>query len=277
MTLRWRRCGRCRWRSRGVDASTGWIRVAHPDLLVWAKAARPVARAALAVHPDRWRAGGTWQAGVDALPNDAEGALAGADFPWHALPLTPAPLHPAQLSTCLPGYPRPDGDDAAHRWRLARDNAHLDGLIPEGPLRRRYIREPHAWILGLPLTEADPGASPLVVWEGSHRVLRTALLAALAPHPPETWSDIDITDAYVQARRLALATCPRRELPARPGEATLIHRLILHGVAPWAEGARAAAGGRIIAYFRPLLPSVADWLAQGDTATTCPGSGPCGP
>lgn len=240
----------------------GWLQIAHPDILAWARAAWPVARIALAAHADPWRAGGTWQAGVDALPNGPEGTVGGVGFPWSALPLTPVALHPAQLSTCLPGYPRPDGDEAAHRWRKGRDNAHLDGLIPEGPLRRRCIREPHAWILGLPLTEADPGASPLVVWEGSHRILREALAQALAPHPPATWPDIDITDAYTAARKRALEICPRRELPARPGEATLIHRLMLHGVAPWAEGAKAEAEGRVVAYFRPLLPSVAAWLAH---------------
>lgn len=238
----------------------GWLRIAHPHILAWARAALPVARAALATHPDPWRAGGTWQAGVDALPNGPDGAIGGVAFPWHALPLTPAALHPAQLSACLPGYPRPDGDAAAHRWRLARDNAHLDGLIPDGPRRRRFVREPHAWILGLPLTEADPGASPLVVWEGSHLILQGALRQALAPHPRETWPEIDITDAYAQARKAALDICPRRALPARPGEATLVHRLTLHGVAPWAEGARAAPEGRIVAYFRPLLRSVAAWL-----------------
>lgn len=245
-----------------MDEGPGWRRVVHPDIGAWAAAALPVARAALATHADPLRAGGTWQAGVDALPNGPDGAVGGVAFPWHAFPLAPMPLHPAQLSTCLPGYPRPDGDEAAHRWRLQRDNAHLDGLIPEGPLRRRFIREPHAWIMGIPLTRADPGASPLVVWEGSHLILRDALRQALAAHPPATWADIDITDAYAAARRVALDTCPRRELPARPGEATLIHRLILHGVAPWAEGATAAPEGRMVAYLRPLLASVEAWLAD---------------
>jgi hypothetical protein len=236
--------------------------LSHQGFAAWADAARPRALAALATHPDPWRAGGTWQAGVDALPNDAIGAIGGTAFPWDALPLTPVPLHRAQLSAVCPGYPQPDGDEAAHRWRLTRDNAHLDGLIPEGPARRRHIREPHAWILGLPLTEADPAASPLVVWEGSHAILRDALRAALAPHPPDRWPDVDVTDAYIAARAEALRRCPRRELPARPGEATLIHRLALHGVAPWAPGAKADPEGRVIAYFRPLLPSVADWLAE---------------
>lgn len=248
-----------------MTPGTGWRRIGpHPAIAAWAATARQAAGMALALHPDPWRAGGTWQAGVDALPNDDTGAIAGTPFPWAALGLPPQPLHRAQLSAVRPGYPRHDGDEAAHRWRLRRDNAHLDGLIAEGPQRRRFIREPHAFILGLPLTPADPGAAPLVVWEGSHRIIRAALAAALAPHPPEAWAGIDITDAYTAARAQALRDCPRVELPARPGEATLLHRLALHGVAPWAEGARAAPEGRIVAYFRPLLPSVADWLGPAE-------------
>jgi len=46
----------------------------------------------------------------------------------------------------------------------------------------------------------------------------------------------------------------------RPGEATLLHRLTLHGVAPWAAGVTAPPEGRIIAYFRPLMGTVQDWL-----------------
>jgi hypothetical protein len=39
-----------------------------------------------------------------------------------------------------------------------------------------------------------------------------------------------------------------------------MHRHLLHGVAPWAAGAKAPPEGRIIAYFRPLMPDVASWL-----------------
>lgn len=245
-------------------AARGWRRIGpHPAIAAWAATARAAASIALDLHPDPWRAGDTWQAGVDALPNDDSGAIAGMPFPWAALGLPRQPLHRAQLSAVRPGYPRHDGDAAAHRWRLTRDNAHLDGLIAEGPQRRRYIREPHAFILGLPLTPADPDAAPLVVWEGSHLILRGAILAALAPHPPESWERIDITQAYTAARARCLAECRRVELPARPGEARLLHRHLLHGVAPWAPGARAAPDGRIVAYLRPLLPTVADWIAAG--------------
>jgi len=49
---------------------------------------------------------------------------------------------------------------------------------------------------------------------------------------------------------------------ACPGEALLLHRMILHGMAPWADGAAAEPEGRIIAYFRPEFADVQDWLTQ---------------
>ncbi|MEM8752922.1 MAG: hypothetical protein AAGF90_08105, partial [Pseudomonadota bacterium] len=103
--------------------------------------------------------------------------------------------------------------------------------------------------LGLPLNEAPAGAAPLVVWEGSHEVMRAALREAFGDAPPEAWPEIDVTDAYQAARRRCFETLRRVEVPARPGEAYLIHRLALHGVAPWA--AEAGPGRRAVAYFRP--------------------------
>jgi hypothetical protein len=122
------------------------------------------------------------------------------------------------------------------------------------------VKEPHAWILGIPLT--DTTASPLTVWEGSHECIRRTLLRALEPFPTETWAEIDITDAYQAARREVFATCRRTLLPAGPGEATLLHRLTLHGVAPWKPDDIAPPEGRMIAYLRPQLVSVTDWLSN---------------
>ena len=221
----------------------GWQRIGpHPAIAAWAAAAQAAALDHLATTAEPWRCDGTWFVGVDALP------------------LTPVPLHKAQLSVIRPGYPQPSPDEtpAAFAFRRDRDAAHLDGLLAIGPDKRRMVREPHAWILGLPLNEA--AASPLTVWEGSHKLIRAALLKALAPHPPETWADIDLTDAYQEARREVFATCRRIELPARPGEATLLHRLMIHGVADWKAQDTAPPEGRMIAYLRPQLPTVEAWL-----------------
>ncbi len=239
----------------------GWQRIGpDPRIAAWAEAAREAARQTLATTPEDWRSGGTWFVGVDVLPNAPDGGINGAAFPWDALPLVPGSLHRAQLSVIRPGYPQPSPEEtpAAFAYRRDRDAAHLDGLLAIGPYRRRMVREPHAWILGLPLNETT--ASPLAVWEGSHALIRAALLKALEPHPPETWADIDITNAYRSARREVFATCRRIEIPAMPGEATLLHRLTLHGVAPWKPDDSAPPEGRMIAYFRPQLASVKTWL-----------------
>jgi hypothetical protein len=250
---------------QGVDR--GWQKLRpDPAIAAWAEAARHAALEVLATSPEPWRSGGTWFVGVDALPNDPSGAIDGTPFPWEALPLVPEPLHRAQLSVIRPGYPQPSPDEtpAAFAFRRDRDAAHLDGLLPIGPTRARIVREPHAWILGLPLNATS--ASPLIVWEGSHAILRTALLKALDTHPPETWGDIDITPAYQAARRTIFATCRRIELSARPGEATLLHRLTLHGVAPWKPEDKAPPEGRMIAYIRPQLQTVQQWLTAPDLA-----------
>lgn len=239
----------------------GWRRLGpDPSILAWAKAAHRAALQVLSTSSEPWRCGGTWFVGVDALPNGPDGSIDGTAFPWDALPLPPEPLHPAQLSVIRPGYPQPSAEEtpAAFAYRRDRDAAHLDGLLPVGQEKRRMVKEPHAWILGLPLN--DTAASPLTVWEGSHEILRAALLDALNPHSPESWGEIDITDAYQGARRAVFATCRRVELPVRPGEATLLHRLTLHGVAPWKPDDATPPEGRAIAYLRPQLAGVGDWL-----------------
>jgi hypothetical protein len=225
----------------------GWARIG-PDarIAAWAKAALPLAKAAIAADGDSWRCGGTWHVGLDALPNGPDGGV-GEPFPWEAFPLEAMALHRGQVSTIHPGYPQPwDGEsDAAFAYRRDRDAAHLDGLLPIGPQKRRFVKEPHAWVL----------------WEGSHLVMQAAMARAFAGHPPDTWANVDVTDAYTAARREVFATCRRVTVPLKVGEASLIHRHMLHGMAPWGADT-APPEGRMIAYFRPMLPSVADWLAN---------------
>ncbi|MBN1238905.1 MAG: hypothetical protein JXB36_10410 [Gammaproteobacteria bacterium] len=242
---------------------SGWLRFPHDAAVAdWAARARPVADQCLArtEHRRRWlRCGGTWFVGVNVLPNDAAGAVAEAGVPplggpalrfiGDVLGLAGVALDRAQVSVCFPGYPLPsDGEsEGAFRFRRERDAAHVDGLRRhEG--RRRRLGEPHGFILGVPLTDPPEGAAPLVVFEGSHEIVRRALRARLGSVPPRRWADEDVTDAYVAARRECFDTCRRVPVHARPGEAYLIHRLALHGVAPWAAGVE---GERVIAYFRP--------------------------
>lgn len=250
----------------------GWVKFPYDQVLAdWVAHALPVARASVSDPAlAQWHdCGGTWFIGVDALDNDAQGRVAGTD------PLTgdamafatglfgPIDLHKGQVSAIYPGYPQPrrGENEAAARYRSRRDAAHVDGLKPMGPDRRRQIDEPHAWILGIPLTEASADAAPLVLWDQSHKILGDAFRAALRDIAPGALGQTDITSAYQAARREVFETCTRMELPARPGEAYLLHRHCLHGVAPFAQGAQAGPDGRMIAYFRPELPGgVAQWL-----------------
>lgn len=260
-------------RAREDFLDRGWLKFAFDPLLAeWARCALPAARAAVRDAGNaRWlRCGGTWFAGVGALPNDARGAvedgppLAGAalDFLGDALGVTGVEWDRAQVSVCYPGYPRRmDAESrAAHRYRRERDAAHVDGLLPEGAARRRRLREHHGFILGIPMVETDPGAAPFVVWEGSHRVVRETFLRRFEGVPASRWRDVDVTDVYHAARRRIFDACERVEIAARPGEAYLAHRLILHGVAPWAESARASGDGRMICYFRPEIGGPLEWL-----------------
>lgn len=243
--------------------AAGWAIIGpDPRIAAWAAAAHPVACSAIDERPDDWRCGGTWHAGVDALPNASDGAAGGVAFPWAAIGLAPVPLHAGQVSVIRPGYPQPwaGETEAAFGYRLRRDAAHVDGILPIGPARQRMIREPHAWILGIPLNACSKGASPLVVWEGSHHIMRAALLAACTGVAERDWGQIDLTAPYQAARKRVFAECPRRLIPVTQGQATLIHRLCLHGMAPWDDDAMSPTEGRMIAYFRPMLRSVAAWL-----------------
>ncbi|MDJ0825417.1 MAG: hypothetical protein QNJ16_07935 [Rhodobacter sp.] len=253
----------------------GWVRFEHDtELAAWVTAAGPAAHRAVAdpANSDWLRCRSTWFAGVNVLPNDATGAVAGsgplrgaAVDAIRRLGLPADRWDRGQVSVIYPGYPQPRAGEpeAAFRFRRDRDAAHVDGLLPVGPLRRRLLREPHAFVLGLPVTEAGPGASPMVVWEGSHEVMRQAFRTALSGRPAEDWPQVDLTDAYHAARRHVFENCKRTVVHARPGEAYLVHRLALHGVSPWQPGAAAPEAGRMIVYFRPELSGpITDWLAR---------------
>ena len=251
----------------------GWRHFpADPALAEWVRHALPQARAAVAdpVNAHWLRCGGTWFAGVNVLPNASDGSIAeSGPLRGRAVEAIRAMQGElpcwdmAQVSVIYPGYPvQSEDSDTAHAYRIRRDSAHVDGLLRVGPDNRRMIREPHAFVLGIPLTDSDTDASPLVVWEGSHVIMRKAFQDALDSQPAGKWADIGVTKAYQSARRVCFQTCRRVVLHARPGEVYLIHRLALHGVSPWRDGAKAGPNGRMIAYFRPPLTNVSDWLAK---------------
>lgn len=241
----------------GLSAD-GFVRLAGSDQGgAWASAAL-VAAWPLLAGAER-RHGGTWAPGVDLLTNAPDGSVAGVplDPAWAGVAGWDGPWHPAQVSAVWPGYPGRDAEesDAAHRYRLRRDAAHVDGLLPLGPERRRYPREFHAFVLGIALT--DTQAAPTVVWRGSHGIMRQFLSEAVGQGDP---AEADVTEAYHAARRAVFETCERVELRARAGEAFLLHRFALHGTAPWGGPGGGPGGGprgvpRVVAFFRPEMPS----------------------
>jgi hypothetical protein len=251
----------------------GWCQFAgDPRLSAWVDAALPAARASLCDPAQaRWlRYQGTWFAGVNALPNDARGNVAASgplqgeavDFIDSELGLRDFAWDQAQVSVCYPGYPQPmTGESPGRtRYRRERDAAHVDGLLPEGPARRRHLREHHGFILGIPMVEYDANASPFVLWAGSHEIVRDVFAQRFEGIAVELWGEEDVTEVYHALREQVFTSCERVEIHARPGAAFLVHRLAVHGMAPWRPDAQAGALGRMICYFRPDPFGPREWL-----------------
>lgn len=251
----------------------GWCRFAYDERLAsWVERTLPAARAAVTARENaKWlRCGGTWFVGVNALPNDEAGAVAGGpplagravDFICRDLGLTGFDWDRAQVSVVYSGYPQPMSSEsaAAFRYRYEHDAAHVDGFLREGSGRRRYLRSHHAFILGIPMAATSNGTSPFVVWENSHELVRRAFRDRFREVPPAAWRDEDVTELYHAVRREIFAVCERIELVAQPGEAYLVHRLALHGIAPWSEPGPVADDGRMIVYFRPEILAPVEWL-----------------
>lgn len=241
-------------------ATRGWALLPRSDAMAqWVAQVAPHANA-LEADPDlkaAWlRHGGTWFAGVNVLGADALGAVAGG-------PPLPEPVRAAaqaasaqwdgfdagQVSVCYPGYPQQDpGETEANaRFRRVRDAAHVDGILRRGDPPRRFLAERHAFVLGIPVTPGSAEASPMVVWEGSPAIISAALQQVLRGVAPDDWDTVDVTDAYGAARKACFDRCTRMPVIAQPGEAYLVHRWALHGVAPWGAGDQK----RSIIYFRP--------------------------
>lgn len=236
-----------------TDQAADWASAAHQQALLIS--ADPAIRA------QNLRHGNTWFVGVDALPNDPDGSIGGIPLsgPWQDHITVPAAYHRAQLSIVYPGYPLQDGSesDGAHRFRRNRFAAHVDGLLPRGPQKRRFLEEWHGFILGLPLNETE--AAPLMVWPESHLYMGAALRDAVGQQDP---IDVDLTDAYQAARRDVFDKITPVRVVARPGQSMLLHRHLLHGVAPFDAGHNAPAEGRMIAYLRPMMAAGPKaWLA----------------
>ena len=236
----------------------------NPRTAAWAKAALNDARK-IAADPamcsfDNLRHGQTWFVGVDALPNAVDGSIGGVplDGPWQQF-VPDLPQHSGQLSIIYAGYPQQDvgESDANHRYRSARAAAHVDGLLPVGPERRRFAQEYHAYILSVPLN--DVAEAPTVVWRGSQRIMQQALRGAIGDADP---AQVDITEVYQAARRQVFETCEQVPLRLKVGQSALLHPFVLHGTQAWGDASDPTGEGRMIAFFRPeCAGGAAQWLA----------------
>ena len=89
--------------------------------------------------------------------------------------------------------------------------------------------------------------------------MREAFMVAFAGMPPMMWPDMDIGEIYRDARAEVFECCERVELPMTAGQSVLLHRMMVHGIAP--EGSKKVpAEGRMMAYFRPVLNDLKAWL-----------------
>lgn len=149
-----------------------------------------------------------------------------------------------------------------HNFRRLRDAAHVDGLLPVGIHRRRMPQEFHQFILGIPLQLRPRHAGTTVVWEGSHTIIQEALTKALKGIAPHQWPHTDVTEIYQHARQQVLACCKRVEIHTPPGEAYLIHRLAVHGVAPWHARPEDKGKLRPVVFFRPEYTHPKEWLTK---------------
>lgn len=252
----------------------GWIKIAEdPQMYEWVyhvhKQACKITNCP--AYKKAWlRHVNTWFAGVDVLENDAKGAFKSIALGHNVLHAISClgyenlPLNKGQISATYPGYPQNDGSetDKAFAYRCNRFAAHIDGIIPVGAQKRRFLKEPHAYILGIPLTHTDENAAPLIVWKGSVRIMRQYFRKAFVQIPLDDWDRFDITEIYHAARRECFEKCKPIAVHTHPGGAYILHRLALHGIGLWKKGAKAPKEGRIIAYFRPFLQKMPEWLAR---------------
>ena len=254
-------------------AEDGFVLYEHdPQIESWANAAIPLAEEALNDQEQRSKwllCEGTWFVGVEALATGTSGQA--GEVPLAGKVISDLknyldikkPMHRAQLSVVYPGYPKPRAgeSDPAFNYRKNRDAAHVDGLHAIGSERRRHLSELHAFLLGIPLADCSPDASPLVVWKGSHKLVQAWLIDTLSEIAPDDWSSVDLTESYQALRQQIFQSCERVKIHHKLGETVVMHRHALHGIAPWSKNAPQNSHGRMIAYFRPEVSGdLTQWL-----------------
>ncbi len=248
--------------------------VCEPDkrMLTWIRNAKNTAQQKLKVDgfdKTQLRCGGTWFVGANFLDNDSFGTLNKVRLEGMAIEAILerygrlfCEWDRAQISICYPGYPKPSKQETAAAFSFRKNSfgAHVDGILPIGNPKRRYAKEYHAFIFGIPLEDYNQFAAPVVVWEGSHRIIRTFLSRVLLQNGVEKWKNLDITQIYAEARKEALSKCKKKIIHVPLGGCYVLHRLAVHGIMPWKKRGNSEAESRMVAYFRPILKDSQFWL-----------------
>ena len=251
----------------------GWISFPYSFALnKWAKKVEEIVSSQIFTIPEGdkdLRCGGTWFPGVNFLNNKRNGDVDGVFFPEELKsfivenePAFDAVFDKAQISICYTGYHKKMKAESskAFKFRTDRFSAHIDGILPLGQGRRRFLKEYHSFILGIPINSTSNKASPCVIWEGSHAIVRDAFKKYKEIQNIDTWDTHDITDFYNKLRSEIFNQCIAKTIWVPVGHAYLIHRLSFHGILPWKDNTKRKSG-RMIAYFRPdLFQGQINWL-----------------
>ena len=265
MGFDWSSFNRCGWAVVHEDSGMSkWIVTAKKSVLKRLNSNQ--------LDTKQFKCGGKWFVGVNFLDNDKNGRL--DNFEFDGIAVRAIKDHfgelfkfwdKAQVSICYEGYPKPSDDEtsAAFAFRKNKFGAHVDGILPIGKSKRRYAREFHTFILGIPLESYDIFAAPLVVWEGSHQIVRGYLSKKLLNTSVKSWKNIDITQTYHEARKEIFLKCRKKIIMVPAGGSYILHRLALHGVMPWKKTGDLEANSRKIVYFRPVLKAPQLWLDEG--------------
>ena len=251
----------------------GWAAVScDAQMLNWTRLAKEITMQKLdsiSSKKGQLRCGGTWFVGVNFLNNDPSGRLNNISFKGDAVKAITTRYgelffgwDEAQISICYEGYPRQDENEppGAFEYRKNRFGAHIDGILPVGEAKRRFAREFHAFIFGVPLVDCNEHTSPVVVWEGSHHIIREYISKALSNIPVNRWKNEDITEIYNSARREVFFKCKQKTILVPLGGSYIMHRFTLHGIMPWREKEKLKECGRMIAYFRPTFKEPKLWF-----------------
>ena len=230
------------------------------------------------------RSGSTWFVGINFLDNGPKGDIKGVPFSskiqsdirrqfgsliecWDQ----------GQVSICWPGYPRRDLTETLNsfKYRVKKYASHVDGLIPTGNKRRRFAREFHAFILGIPIINSTSHSAPIIVWEGSHLIFRDLFKTLYSGLSEFEVNNLDITEIYQECRRKVFSTCSASIVCCDKNRPYILDRHRLHGVLPWVDATRNLSvtsdtprseidplAGRAVIYFRPQYEHKLDWVFE---------------